>query len=52
MSKYVEDYEIKPKVLGSGMYGNVHLAKHTSLNELVAIKVVKEEMFQKCPMLV
>jgi hypothetical protein len=29
MSKFVENYEIKPKVLGSGMYGNVHLGEHT-----------------------
>ena len=29
MSKFVENYEILPKVLGSGMYGNVHLAEQT-----------------------
>jgi serine/threonine protein kinase len=45
MSKFVENYEIKPKILGSGMYGNVHLAEHTSSKTKVAIKVVKEEMF-------
>ena len=44
MSKVVENYVFK-EILGSGSYGNVHLAEHMKTKEKVAIKVVSKKTF-------
>ena len=44
MAKVVENYVLK-EVLGSGSYGDVHIAQHLKTKEYVAIKVVNKKMF-------
>ncbi len=50
MSKVIDNYLVK-EIIGSGSYGNVHLAQHLKTKELVAIKVISKETFQKEPIL-
>ena len=46
MNKLVENYMIK-EILGSGMYGNVHLSKQIHTGETFAIKIVSKETFKR-----
>ena len=50
MSKVIDNYLVK-QIIGKGSYGNVHLAKHLKTKELVAIKVISKQTFQKEPIL-
>ena len=46
MAKVVENYVIK-EILGSGSYGDVHLAQHIKNKKKVAIKIVHKRTFKK-----
>ena len=48
MDKIESKYRIK-HIIGSGMYGNVHLAIHKQTKKKFAIKIVKEKTVNTFP---